>query len=205
MFTSSRAPRKLALIISSWFCVPEQGMQQFEVLSRASAFLVKSRYGGQGFGARHRFPVGLPKALSEEAAALPDDQQAELLATQTFVPQYHVVTASHVVAPWKWPKYYPDEWLQYVNQAHTHYTIELRDETGVFITQSECLPVSYHHPTRDLAVLHLEDEQEHTDILFDLGYEVPELLLPPVPADFDPHALAGGGALPEWSTPTGDL
>ena len=57
----SRTPsvRKLALSVSSWFCVPEQGMKEFEVLSRASAFLVKSRFNGKGKGSQHTFPKGV--------------------------------------------------------------------------------------------------------------------------------------------------
>ena len=39
--------------------------------------------------------------------------------------KYHVITASHVAAPWRWPKYYPDEWIQFINESHTHYTMEL--------------------------------------------------------------------------------
>ena len=127
-------------------------MKEFEILSRASAFLVKSRFDGKGPAANHKFPQGHMKPLIGTAGATGEK------GVRKFVPKYHLVTASHVVAPWMWPKYYPDEWLQYVNQSHTHYTVELRNEEGVFVTQSECHPVSYHHRTRDLAVLHLEDE-----------------------------------------------
>ena len=35
--------RHFALSISTWFCAPEQGMKEFEILNRSSAFLVKSR------------------------------------------------------------------------------------------------------------------------------------------------------------------
>lgn len=127
--------RKLALSLSSWFCVPEQGMKDFEILCRASAFLVKSK----------------PAA--------------------NFASKYHVLSVSHAVAPWRWPKYYPDEWIQCVNEKHTHYTVELRHNNGQFMTQSDLLPISYHHATRDLAVLHLDNEAEVLKILQDVGVE----------------------------------
>jgi len=148
-------------------------MKEFEILSRASAFLVKSRFNGAGPAAKHKFPQGRLKPIAGAAGANGEK------GVHTFVPRYHVVTASHVVAPWLWPKYYPDEWLRYVNQSHTHYTLELRNEEGVFVTQSECFPVSYHHRNRDLAVLHLEDEAGSFKMLQDLDFHVPELLLPP--------------------------
>ena len=118
MFDSTR---RAAWSMTSWFCIPDEGMKDLEVLCRASAFLVKAKN---------------PK----------------------FGRKYHVVTVSHCVAPWRWPKYYPDAWVQVVNEKHTHYTFEIRSNDGVFMTQVECLPRSYHHKTRDLAVLHITNE-----------------------------------------------
>jgi len=39
----NRLKRRVALSFSSWFCIPDQGMNDFEILSRASAFIVKAR------------------------------------------------------------------------------------------------------------------------------------------------------------------
>ena len=78
--------------------------------------------------------------------------------------------------PWLWPKYYPEEWLQFVNEQHTHYTLEVRDQDGTFISQIECNPVTYHHQNKDLAILHLSDEVESLDFLCDTGYQVSELI-----------------------------
>ena len=89
--------------------------------------------------------------------------------------RYHILTASHVVAPWRFPNYYPDEWLQFVNEKHTHYTVELRHDDGVFMTQSELLPSAVHHASRDLAVLHLENESAVKDLLSNVGFEVADL------------------------------
>ena len=205
---TSRSSRKLALSVSSWFCVPEQGMTDFEVLSRASAFLVESRFHGKGKGARHRFPKGqLENSEGVDIEKLTKEQKDTLNSVQSFVPKYHIVTASHVVAPWLWPKYYPDEWLQHVNHQHTHYTVELRDEQGVFITQSECVPVSYHHSTRDLSVLHFEDEERHIEDLMSMNFYVPSLLLPPTAdteVDISSAEVTSSGS-GEESTPTEDL
>jgi hypothetical protein len=32
--------RKVCLSLSSWFCIPEQGMKEMEILCRGSAFLI---------------------------------------------------------------------------------------------------------------------------------------------------------------------
>jgi hypothetical protein len=85
------------------------------------------------------------------------------------------LTASHVVAPWRFPKYYPDEWLQFVNEKHTHYTVELRHDDGVFMTQTELIPTSIHHATRDLAVLHLETASSADELFNALGLDVATL------------------------------
>lgn len=165
---------RFALSISSWFCVPEQGMKEFEMLCRASAFLVPSRFGGEGPGATHRFPSGMAKPIPKGY------EGAGKLMHNTFLPRFHVLTASHVVSPWRWPKYYPDDWLRFVNEKHCHYTLELRDENGLFMTQSECFPVTYHHRHRDMAVLHLEDEIEAIKTFKNMDVQFPELLLPPI-------------------------
>jgi hypothetical protein len=140
---------KTVLSISSWFCLPEQGMKDFEILSRASAFLVKS-----------------PKKNGLEFKNDKGDIEKKNI---------HVLTASHVASPWKWPKYYPDEWLQHVNEKHTHYSVELRHADGVFATQSFLLPRSYHHSNRDLASLYLENEDEVLKLLAKFGHHPMEL------------------------------
>lgn len=123
---------KVALSLSSWFCVPEQGMKDFEILNRASAFIVPAK---------------------------------------SSTSKLHVLTASHAVAPWRWPKYYPEEWLKYINEDHTYYTLELRTEEGIFITQNDCLTRSFHHSNRDLACLHFEDDNRVLEFLNAMNFE----------------------------------
>ena len=128
--------RRVCLSISSWFCVPEEGMKDMDILCRSSAFVL---------------PVQNKEKFSEKS--------------------FHLVTCSHVVAPWKWPNYYPAEWLRAVNETHTYYTVELRDGDGVFNVQLDLLPRVYHHPNRDLAVLHIEDEESSIETLSALQFD----------------------------------
>ena len=140
MFDSTR---RAAWSMTSWFCIPEEGMKDLEVLCRASAFLVKAK-------------------------------------NPQFGRKYHVVTVSHCIAPWRFPNYYPEPWVQVVNEKHTHFTFEVRSNDGVFITQVECIPRSYHHKTKDLAVLHMVNEDrmvnDKTGILSGLKINGEDLL-----------------------------
>ena len=77
--------RRFLFSLSSWFKVPEQGMQRFEILARASAFPVVQQDGELAF-----------------------------------------VTSAHTCCPWKFPNYYADDWLQFVDERHTRYTVEIR-------------------------------------------------------------------------------
>jgi hypothetical protein len=130
--------KRITVSISTWFCIPEQGMKDMEILCRSSAFAVKSR-------------------------------------SKDFPHKMHFITSSHNIAPWKYPKKHPEEWLQYINERHTYYTIETRNPDGSFMTQSEMLPCSYHHNSRDLAVLHLETDHDELFETFSL----------------EPHKLSG--------------
>lgn len=128
--------RRFSVSFTSWFCLPEQGMKDMEVLSRGSAFLIPTlNRNGNDFKAK-----------------------------------YHVCTAAHIVSPWLFPTFYPDEWLTHVNHTHTHYTMEIRYDDGTFVFQHEFLPEAFLHNKRDLAVLHLENEKECIEILDDLKY-----------------------------------
>lgn len=113
-------------------------MEEYEILSRASSFLVKSK-------------------------------------SEKYPNRVHLLTASHVIAPWKFPKYYPDEWLQYVTEKHTQYTIEVRHENGMLMAKAELTPSSFHHFSRDLAVLHFKQEAAALKLLDQHGIEPQEL------------------------------
>ncbi len=80
-----------------------------------------------------------------------------------------------MIAPWKWPKYYPQEWLKFVNESHTFYSIEVRHPDGIFEFQSELLPITYHHATKDLAAVNLMNEDKTIDTLQTLGVQILDL------------------------------
>lgn len=88
----------------------------------------------------------------------------------------HLLTASHVVAPWRFPKYYKDEWLSLVNQNHTNYSLEIRDEFGEITAETALSSDSFHHSSRDLAVLHLDDEDSAMRMFENFGVEPQDLL-----------------------------
>jgi hypothetical protein len=77
------------------------------------------------------------------------------------------LTVSHAAVPWKWPKLYKEEWLQFINEKNVLYTLEPRWRDGVFATQADIIQQVYLHPNRDLAVLHLQDEDEFVKLIED--------------------------------------
>jgi hypothetical protein len=112
-----------------------------------------------------------------------------------FSNKYHLLTASHAIAPWRYPKLYPDKkWMHSLNETHTYYTIETRHDDGVYKTQNELVPISYHHSSRDLAVLHLEDEKEAIEVIETFGFIANELsdrqLLQQEKIQFHGHEMA---------------
>lgn len=88
--------------------------------------------------------------------------------------KYHIVTCSHVAAPWKWPKYYPDEWLQALNETHTAYSLELRQDNGIFAYQQLLQPMVFHHPSKDMCAVHFDpdDEEAAVKMFLELGAQI---------------------------------
>jgi len=154
--------RRFVLSISTWFCCPEQGMKDLEILNRASAFLIKANN------------KELNNIFEEKKSLTAKDKVIKY--TPLKENKYHILTSSHVIAPWKYPKYYSQEFISYINESHTHYTVELRNEDGTFITQTELIPRSFHHSNRDLALLHLDDESSVIKTFESLQLESLELL-----------------------------
>lgn len=113
--------KRHALALTTWFCSPDLGMTDYEVLIRSSAFVVKS--------------------------SLPDG------------PGYHVVTSSHNLAPWRFPRYYPEPFLEYVNEGHIHYTLEVRNSQGESISSIDILPNSFHHREQDIGIAHFDKDE----------------------------------------------
>lgn len=141
------ADARFALSLSSWFCLPDEGMKDFEILCRSSAFII-------------------------EASETQLEQASFNYPPMTFQhwPRYHFLTVSHGLAPWRWPKQYQMEengthaWLRALTEENTIFTLEVRHEkTGLFSSQTDLSTSVYHHEAatssgtrRDLAVLHLQ-------------------------------------------------
>jgi hypothetical protein len=57
----------------------------------------------------------------------------------------HLMTCSHIVAPWRWPKLYPLPWLKFVNEKHTLIVLHLTE-----VGKSSCLQgVSKRRPAHN--------------------------------------------------------
>eukprot|EP00960_Hanusia_phi_P001094 30007-Hanusia_phi.AAC.3 len=146
MFVSSanlnEKPKHLSYCISSWFCVPEKGMQEFEFLSRASGFIVKSR------GPR-------------------EDQKNKSVL--------RIMASAHVIFPFMFPNYYPVEqydWLHEIRREHIQARLEIRKPDGG-LTFSTVLSNSFKmHPTRDLAALRAQDDDELISQLKSITHDI---------------------------------
>lgn len=96
--------------------------------------------------------------------------------SKSFHHKYHLITASHVAAPYKWRNLYGDEFLNFISSKSTHHTTEIRHADGFLMAQLECETTSYHHPSRDLAVLHIKDEAEVVPVILKLGLQTLNLV-----------------------------
>lgn len=102
-------------------------------------------------------------------------------------PNVHVVTSSHVLSPFLWKDYYPQEWLSSVRQEHCSYTLEVYDHESSSSENTTLDPLiklpldsePFHHPEgRDIALVHFRDERESLKQLKELGVEVLHLRSP---------------------------
>lgn len=39
-----------------------------------------------------------------------------------------LMVASHVVAPFKWPNFYPHQWLEHIHPKHVKFSIQIREK-----------------------------------------------------------------------------
>ena len=126
-------------------------MTAYEILARGSAFIVHTAQG---------------RALQEHGCHTCSSSSSSAAVGTASSQAYGVLTASHIVAPWRWPKYYPMAWLQYVKATHTKHVLEVRDHaSGETMYEALLLPTSRHHKYRDVALLRLDNEVEVVDTL----------------------------------------
>lgn len=190
---SSRTIKSLAL--SVYFKQPDFGMKEYEILSRASAYLLavdpdpssssSSSNGGKKDGPYDHLEknerdrkVKMHKQGSKYTpAGHPGDQRSlkELgwleYAPREVRPMVHCVCSSHVLSPYLWKEYYSQDWLNKVRQEHCVYSLEVIDtdeETmkAVSLGKFALNPYPIHHPEgKDIALIHLKQEEGSLKIL----------------------------------------
>lgn len=172
-----------SLALSVHFKQPDFGMKEYEILSRATtfllavdpkeesptkdskfAFLEKNIQERQDRQRKQNYaydPAGGPRRNVEDLGWLE-------FCPQTFRPVVHCVAASHVLAPWKWSNYYTQPWLQHVKPEHCIYSLEVIDTSKPAqeaLAKFALNPYPIHHPDgRDLALIHLKQEAEGTNV-----------------------------------------
>ena len=131
--TSGRSIKSLAL--SVYFKQPDLGMKDYEILSRASAFLLAvdpdpssgesdGPYDHLAKNERDRTVKMHKQGSRYTPAGHPGDQRSlqELgwleYAPREVRPMVHCVCSSHVLSPYLWKDYYPQDWLNKVRQEH---------------------------------------------------------------------------------------
>lgn len=191
LFKSGQNRRHIqSLALSVHFKQPDFGMNEYEILSRASGFLLAvdppdldssdGPYGHLEKNERERRLKLHKQDHKYSPAGGPSNRELKDLGWLEFAPQevrptVHFVCSSHVLAPFLWKDYYPQEWLSKVNQEHCAYSIEVYDtespeeSLGKFALN----PYPIHHPEgRDIAFIHLQQEEENLKIMKQLGVKI---------------------------------
>jgi hypothetical protein len=183
-----------SLALSVHFHHPGLGMKDYEILSRASAFLLsvdaKDKVERMQRGSRGPYDH---LEVAEERRKLREYKQNFGRSPATHVagrkvmdigwlefvprevrPRVHIVCSSHVLAPYLWKDYYPQDWLSVVRQEHCKYSLGVYDtdqQTEALVT-IDVNSQPFHHPEgRDIALLHFRDEEQALDTLREFGVE----------------------------------
>ena len=193
---AKRPIRSLALSVH--FKHPDLGMKDYEILSRASAFLlsvdppnddgdVDGPFGHLAKSERERESLISKQTYSPDPAGGPKRHVKDLswleFCPGRHRPLAHVVTSSHVLSPWLWKQYYPQPWLNVVTQDHIRYSVDVFDysdeKSENLIVKREPLatfalnPYPIHHPVEmDVAVVHLKQEESVLKHMESLGVEM---------------------------------
>lgn len=185
--------KKRALALSVHFKQPDLGMKHPEILSRASAFLLSvdppardapsGKYAHLEEARQERASKMKKQDYAYDPAGGPSRKVQDLgwleYLPSNFRPLVHCVAASHVLAPWMWKDYYPQDWLSQVRQEHCSYTLEIYDPdkpNAEALAKFALNPYAIHHPNEmDLAIIHLQQEETTLRHMKDLGVEVMHL------------------------------
>ena len=182
------ANKRRSLALSVHFKQPSFGMTDYEILSRASAFLVwidppdpgkdkKGKYSDLEQAIKEREKVHRMQERGSEPAGGPRRNAPELswleFCPSIFRPRVHCFASSHVLSPWLWPKYYNHEWLKEVKQEHCIYSLEVYDDEENSLAKVALSPYVIHHPNElDLGMIHLKNEQETLNLLEKLDVQI---------------------------------
>lgn len=193
--------RKKALALSVYFKQPEFGMKDYEILSRATAYLLgvdppeddtlpegpyahleasEQQRKAKNFHWRNKFTP-----VAGAGREVMDLRWLEFVPREVR-PRVHLVCSSHVVSPFLWKDYYPQDWLNQVRPEHCMYAVEVYEAftasaAGAPLQPPEALVKlalgpdvqPYHHPEgRDLALLHFREEASSLKILEGLGVDI---------------------------------
>lgn len=182
---TTKAIRTLALSVH--FRQPKFGMKNYEILSRASAFLLavdppdvtttlsssssihkdgsKSTYDHLLKNEMERKEKELKRKYKYEPAGGPPREIKDLKWLE-FLPKdnrpvAHVVASSHVLAPWMWKEYYPQDWISQVDLEHCAYSLDVicSSQPDKSLAKFALNPYPIHHPeSMDLSIIHLKNE-----------------------------------------------
>jgi len=182
-----------SLALSVHFKQPDFGMNEYEILSRASGFLLtvdppdltpsEGPYGHLEKSERERRLKLHKQDHRYSPAGGPANRELKDLGWLEFAPQevrptVHFVCSSHVLAPFLWKDYYPQDWLSKVKQEHCAYSLEVYDteSSGEALGKFALNPYPIHHPEgRDIAFIHLQQEEESLKIMKRLGVKIHEM------------------------------
>lgn len=188
-YTSGKRPIK-SLALSVYFKQPDFGMREFEILSRASCFLLgvdppepEPEDGPYGHlrAAQQKRDIKQYKFQHKYSPAGGAGRKIMELGWLEFVPrelrpQVHVVCSSHVLSPFLWNDYYPQDWLTQVRQEHCVYSLEVFDPRQPAKGSLAKLALNaqpFHHPEgRDIALLHFKEEESSLQMLKKLGVDI---------------------------------
>jgi len=139
-------PRSTAVCAhSSWFRIENQGMKDFDLLARGSAFFVQP---------------------PEDQSSPVSNKQADTSAS------WYVAGCGHVAAPFRFRHYYQQEWLDFVKDEHCYNQLDFFPAAGDEKSSDDLAAFSlrvamkdiYLHPHLDLVIMHIPNRAqiEHT-------------------------------------------
>lgn len=177
-FTRQRRGMK-SLAFTTYFKHPDFGMDDYEYLSRSTAFLLAvdppdpsgdGPYGHLEAAEMQRKIRDFKREKGYTPATGNPGGDAKDMGWLQFIPRehrpnVHVVCSSHVVSPFLWLDYYPHDWLTQVRQEHCKYQLDVYDSQNPEqpLGSYELHNSPIHHPEgRDIALLHLKDEETGT-------------------------------------------